>query len=367
LNAILPKKTLRKLKTYRPAVTENKDIDVIRLSVNEGALGPSPLATQAIEEWSTKKHFFHRYPDQIDQNLIEAISNRYNLQKQNIVLGNGSDDLIQLICNAFLDSDDEAIHTEFGFLVFPQSIKIAGGKAVCAEDKNYTVSIHEILEKITHKTKLIFLANPNNPTGTMVNSNEINALIKSLRSDIILVIDAAYAEYVENDLYIDGTSLVEKYNNVIMLRTFSKLHGLASLRLGWAYCPLLISNLLKSIRPAFSVNALASFAGTASIQDIEFQKKSFLHNKKLRNWTFQQLSQVEIDFIPSVANFFLINLKSEKRAEGLLKYLEDRKIYVRGMQPYNLNSFLRVSIGTEFEMKKFLKNTIDFSRKFISD
>jgi len=363
----LPKKTLRKLKAYRPAVSENKGKDVIRLSVNEGALGPSPLATKAIEEWSTKKHFFHRYPDQIDENLIEAISNRYNLQKRNIVLGNGSDDLIQMICNAFLDSGDEAIHTEFGFLVFPQSIKIAGGKPVCAEDKNYTVSIQNIVEKITNKTKLIFLANPNNPTGTMVNSNEINELIKNVRSDIILVIDAAYAEYVEHDLYIDGASLVEKYDNVIMLRTFSKLHGLASLRLGWAYCPLLISNLLKSIRPAFSVNALASFAGTASIQDIEFQQQSFLHNKKLRDWTFQQLAQVEIDFIPSVANFFLINLNSEKRSDGLLKYLKDRNIYVRGMQPYNLHSFLRVSIGTELEMNKFIKHTIEFCRKFKSD
>ena len=367
MNDILPKKTLRKLKAYRPAVIESKGKDVIRLSVNEGALGPSPLATKAIEEWATKKHFFHRYPDQIDENLIEAISSRYNLQKQNIVLGNGSDDLIQLICNAFLDSDDEAIHTEFGFLVFPQSIKIAGGKAVCAEDKNYIVSIQNIVDKITNKTKLIFLANPNNPTGTMINSNEINELITSLRSDIILVIDAAYAEYVEHDHYIDGASLVEKYNNVIMLRTFSKLHGLASLRLGWAYCPILISNLLKSIRPAFSVNALASFAGTASIQDIEFQKQSFFHNKKLRDWTFQKLAQEEIDFIPSVANFFLINLKTEKRAEDLLKNLEDRNIYVRGMKPYNLHAFLRVSIGTKLEMKKFLKNTIDFCRKFKSD
>ncbi len=367
MNDILPKKALRRLKAYRPAVAENKGNDVIRLSVNEGALGPSPLATKAIEEWSTNKHFFHRYPDQIDENLIEAISNRYNLQKQNIVLGNGSDDLIQMICNAFLDSGDEAIHTEFGFLVFPQSIKIAGGTSVCAEDKNYTVSIQNIVEKITNKTKIIFLANPNNPTGTMVNSNEINELIINVRSDIILVIDAAYAEYVEHDLYIDGASLVENYNNVIMLRTFSKLHGLASLRLGWAYCPLLIANLLKSIRPAFSVNALASFAGTAAIQDIEFQQQSILHNKKLRDWTFQQLSQVEIDFIPSVANFFLINLNSEKRADGLLKYLKDRNIYVRGMQPYNLHSFLRVSIGTEAEMKKFLKNTIDFCGKFKRD
>ena len=364
---ILPKKTLRKLKSYRPAVSENKDKDVIRLSLNEGALGLSPLATKAIAEWSTKKHYFHRYPDQIDENLIEAISNRYNLQKRNIVLGNGSDDLIQMICNAFLDSGDEAIHTEFGFLVFPQSIKIAGGQPVCAADKNYTVSIQNIVKKITKKTKLIFLANPNNPTGTMVNSNEINELIINVRSDIILVIDAAYAEYVEHDLYIDGASLVEKYNNVIMLRTFSKLHGLASLRLGWAYCPLLISNLLKSIRPAFSVNALASFAGTASIQDIEFQQQSFLHNKKLREWTLKQLAQVKIDFIPSVANFFLINLNSEKSADGLLKYLKDRNIYVRGMQPYNLHSFLRVSIGTESEMNKFIKNTVDFCRKFKSD
>ena len=232
MNNIKPKKALRNLNTYRPAVAEKKTKDVVRLSVNEGALGPSPNAIKAIKDWSLETHLFHRYPDQIDQGLINAIAIRFKLIQENIVLGNGSDDLIQLICNAFLDPEDEAIHTEFGFLVFPQSIRIAGGKPVLAKDKNYIASLDNIKEKVTNKTKIIFLANPNNPTGTMVCEDEIKSFLKDLREDILVVLDSAYAEYVDNKDYTDGSKFVEEFDNVIMLRTFSKLHALASLRLG---------------------------------------------------------------------------------------------------------------------------------------
>ena len=270
LKEVKTKKSLLNLQSYRPAVAESKSSEIIRLSVNEGALGPSPKACLAIKNWSKQKHLFHRYPDQIDQNLIKAIASRYGLKKEKIVLGNGSDDLIQLICNTYLDPGDEAIYTEYGFLVFPQSIRIAGGKPIMAKDVNYTASLDNILSKISKKTKIIFLANPNNPTGTMVGRNEISNFIKKVRSNILIILDAAYAEYVDKIEYSNGLEFVEKLNNVIMLRTFSKLHALASLRLGWAYCPEKIANILKSVRPAFSVNSLASFAGAAAVEDIEF-------------------------------------------------------------------------------------------------
>ena len=168
MKEVKTKKSLLNLQSYRPAVAESKSSEIIRLSVNEGALGPSPKACLAIKNWSKQKHLFHRYPDQIDQNLIKAIASRYGLNEEKIVLGNGSDDLIQLICNTYLDPGDEAIYTEYGFLVFPQSIRIAGGKPIMAKDVNYTASLDNILSKISKKTKIIFLANPNNPTGTMV-------------------------------------------------------------------------------------------------------------------------------------------------------------------------------------------------------
>ena len=360
MNDILPKKSLKNLTSYRPQVNESKDEGVIRLSVNEGALGPSPLAIKAIKEWSTKPYLFHRYPNQLDENLILAIKERYNLIKENIVLGNGSDDLIQLICNAFLNQDDEAIYTEFGFLVFPQSIKIAGGVPVMAKDKNYTVDIEAILESVSVKTKIIFVANPNNPTGTMIPRSDLMKLISKLRSNILLVIDSAYAEYVERDDYTDGSDMAEDYNNIIMLRTFSKIHGLASLRLGWAYCNSNISNVLKSIRAPFSVNDIASAAGSAAVQDIEFQQKSIEHNKLWKNWTIQQLTHVGIEAMPSEANFFLINLIDENKAIKAIEFLEKKNIFVRGMKPYSLESCIRVSIGNELEMRKFVSNLVEF-------
>ena len=360
MSNILPKKSLRNLRPYRPAVAESKTEDVIRLSVNEGALGPSPKVQKAIKDWSKQKHLFHRYPDQIDQNLIHAIAKQHALIKDNIVLGNGSDDLIQLICNIFLDPGDEGIYTEYGFLVFPQSIKIAGGTPIIAKDTNFTVSLENIQKKITKRTKIIFLANPNNPTGTMVGSLSIQSFLKSVRSDILVILDSAYAEYVDNKNYSDGVKFVHKFKNVVMLRTFSKLHALASLRLGWAYCPIEIANILKSVRAPFSVNSLASYAGIAALEDKKFQEQSIAHNIKYREWIFDKLKRYQIDFIPSETNFFLLNFKSEQLASGALQYLEKNKIFVRGMQPYNLNSFLRITIGTETEMQKFLDCLLSF-------
>ena len=360
MKEVKTKKSLLNLQSYRPAVAESKSSEIIRLSVNEGALGPSPKVCLAIKNWSKQKHLFHRYPDQIDQNLIKAIASRYGLNKEKIVLGNGSDDLIQLICNTYLDPGDEAIYTEYGFLVFPQSIRIAGGKPIMAKDVNYTASLDNILSKISKKTKIIFLANPNNPTGTMVGGNEISNFIKKVRSNILIILDAAYAEYVDKIEYSNGLEFVEKLNNVIMLRTFSKLHALASLRLGWAYCPEKIANILKSVRPAFSVNSLASFAGTAAVEDVEFQKLSFSHNLKTKKWVFKELKDHNVNFIHSETNFFLLNFYTKEIAIDALRFFEEKNIFVRGMQPYNLSNYLRVTIGTKNEMKIFLECILSF-------
>ena len=363
MKKIKPKESIRKLISYRPNISEEKKTGVIRLSVNEGALGLGPKASKEIKKWVSKDYFFHRYPDQINQELIESIASTYNLNSEQIVLGNGSDELIQLLCTAFIDNDEEAIHTEYGFLVFPQCIKIAGGKAIVASDNKFTVDVNQILKLTSNKTKLIFLANPNNPTGTMIPSKDIEKLIRGISKKTILVIDSAYAEYVENSDYTDGSRFVENYSNVLMLRTFSKIHGLASLRLGWAYCPIEICQVLKSIRAPFSVNALASVAGAAAIKDIKFQKKSILHNRVCKDWTIKELLKEGIDVFPTVANFFLINLLSEKNANNAIKFLENNKIYVRGMKPYNLSSFIRVSIGNENEMRIFTKKLIEFCNK----
>ena len=263
-------------------------------------------------------------------------------------MGNGSDDLIQLICNAFLDPDDEAIHTEYGFLVFPQSIRIAGGTPILAKDKNFTASLENIQEKITKKTKIIFIANPNNPTGTMVCEEETRSFFKDIRSDILVVLDSAYAEYVDNKDYTDGSKFVEEFDNIIMLRTFSKLHALASLRLGWAYCPIKVANILKSIRPAFSVNALASFAGIAAVEDIKFQELSFAHNKKYKDWIFKKILDIEKDNDWAIRH--LITL-----------YKKDNNWYERYVDLTNIKNAYYTDVL--FDMKKIEKKiNLDLSR-----
>ena len=226
---ILPKQTLRKISSYRPSVAEDKSKEAIRLSVNEGALGASPSVFRIIKKWALDPFSLHRYPDQIDEPLIQSIASRYHLDPEKIVLGNGSDEIIQLLSTIYIDKGDDGVYTEYGFLVFPQSIKIAGGQPILARDKNFTVDTDNIIKCISKKTKIVFLANPNNPTGTYIKKNELLKLRKKLRSNILLVIDDAYDEYMKKKDYISGLKLFKKNSNVLILRTFSKIYGLASL------------------------------------------------------------------------------------------------------------------------------------------
>ena len=248
---------------------------------------------------------------------------------------------------------------------FPQAISIAGAMGVVANDVKHTANVDNILSKITKKTKLIFIANPNNPTGTFISKNEVIRLHESIPKNILLVYDAAYSEFVVNDDYIDGSELVEKYENVIMLRTFSKLHGLASLRLGWGYASeTIIENLMK-VRGPFSVNAAAIMAGVAALEDLEFQKKSVKHNLKWMSWLEKELKLLNLDFQSSITNFLLIKFPFEYKysAENAESFLASKGILVRGMKVYGLSNYLRVSIGTKAENIKFIDELKTFFKK----
>ena len=356
------KSSIEKLESYKPNFGNGKVKSLIRLSANEGALGTSSNAIKAINSFSTD---LNRYPPQISENLVDAISKRYSVDRNKIILGNGSDELISILAQAFLSSEDEAIYTEYGFLQFPQAISITGAKGVIAKDNKLTVSVDSILSNITKKTKLIFLANANNPTGTFISKEEVIRLHKSIPSNVLLVYDAAYSEFITHDDYIDGSELVDNSENVIMLRTFSKLHGLASLRLGWGYCSNYILNNLMKVRGPFSVNLAAILAGTAAINDIDFQNRSIEHNIKWMDWLEKELKKLNLSFQTSVTNFLLIKFSNETQfnAQSAEKFLASRGILVRGMSVYNLPSYLRVSLGTEEEnmtlikeLKSFLEN-----------
>ena len=356
------KSSIEKLESYKPNFGNGKVKSLIRLSANEGALGTSSNAIKAINSFSTD---LNRYPPQISENLVDAISKRYSVDRNKIILGNGSDELISILAQAFLSSEDEAIYTEYGFLQFPQAISITGAKGIIAKDNKLTVSVDSILSNITKKTKLIFLANANNPTGTFISKDEVIRLHKSIPSNVLLVYDAAYSEFITHDDYIDGSELVDNSENVIMLRTFSKLHGLASLRLGWGYCSNYILNNLMKVRGPFSVNLAAILAGTAAINDIDFQNKSIEHNIKWMSWLEKELKKLNLSFQTSVTNFLLIKFSNETKfnAQSAEKFLASRGILVRGMSVYSLPNYLRVSLGTEEEnmtlikeLKSFLEN-----------
>ena len=356
------KSSIEKLESYKPNFGNGKVKSLIRLSANEGALGTSINAIKAINSLSTD---LNRYPPQVSENLVDAIAKRYSVDRNKIILGNGSDELISILAQAFLSSEDEAIYTEYGFLQFPQAISITGAKGVIAKDNKLTVSVDNILSNITKKTKLIFLANANNPTGTFISKDEVIRLHKSIPSNVLLVYDAAYSEFITHDDYIDGSELVDNSENVIMLRTFSKLHGLASLRLGWGYCSNYILNNLMKVRGPFSVNLAAILAGTAAINDIDFQNRSIEHNIKWMDWLEKELKKLNLSFQTSVTNFLLIKFSNETQfnAQSAEKFLASRGILVRGMSVYNLPSYLRVSLGTEEEnmtlikeLKSFLEN-----------
>ncbi len=353
---IYPSKSILKLKPYKPNFGKTTIKNFIRLSANENPLGCSPNIP------SFKNIDLHRYPPQNSSSLIKSISKRYNLNQNQIILGNGSDELIAIIAQSFLNDGDEAIHTEYGFLQFSQSIAVAGGKAVVAKDNNLTVSVDNVLRAVSKKTRLVFLANANNPTGTFIPKNEVVRLINTLPKNILLVYDAAYAEYISDINYTDGISLATKHENFIMLRTFSKLHGLAGLRLGWAYGSENIINVLMSVRGPFSVNTIAINAGVVAIEDIAFQRYCLKYNEESMEWMKIELDKLKLSYQKSVTNFILTKFPITKKfnAKSAELFLAKKGILVRGMEAYNLQNYLRISLGTKEENKILIQCLHEF-------
>ena len=324
--------------------------DIIKLSSNESALGASPMATACIEDI---KHRLHRYPDSECTELRQTISEIHNVNPLRVICGSGSDELISLICQVFAGPGDEIIHSQYGFLMYPISARAAGATPVMAPESNRTADVDTLLAAVTRKTRILFLANPNNPTGTYISNKEIARLRNGLRDDILLVIDAAYSEYVERDDYCDGLDLVEHHENVVMTRTFSKIYGLGGLRLGWAYCPKSVVDVLHRVRGPFNVNSIAQAAGIAVLKDEAFTEKVKNHNAKWLPWTRDRLLEFGLSVTESVGNFILCDFFNVdgKDAKSADTFLKQEGIIVRSMTSYGLPNSLRVTIGTESEMK----------------
>ncbi len=321
-------------------------ITTYKLSSNETPLGPSPKAIEAFQAAGSNLEL---YPDGAAHDLRDAIAAHYGLNPERIVCGTGSDELLSLLAQGYLGPGDEAIYSKHGFLVYDIAIRANGATPVIAEETDYTTNIDAMIALVTDRTRLVFLANPNNPTGTYVPFADVKRLHASLPADCVLVLDAAYAEYVRKNDYESGIELVATANNVVMTRTFSKIYGLAGLRLGWAYCAPGIADTLNRIRGPFNVNAPAIAAGVAALNDVEFTEAAVDHNEKWMLWLRKELGALGLDVTPSVGNFVLIHFPDDP-AHSAAKadaFLIERGIIMRQVGNYKLPNALRMSIGTE--------------------
>jgi histidinol-phosphate aminotransferase len=323
---------------------------VIKLSSNEGALGPSPKAVAA---YNAAAEEMHRYPDGSAASLRAKLAERWGIEADRIVCGNGSDDLLHLLTQAYAGPGDEVLFSEHGFLIYPIAAKSCGATPVAANEVALTASVDNLLARVTPATRILFLANPNNPTGTYLPAAEVRRLRASLRPDILLVIDAAYAEYVENNDYEDGLALVREHENVVMTRTFSKIFAMGGMRLGWAYCPPAIADVLNRIRGPFNVSLAALAAGEAALADVAFMELARDHNKYWREWLKDELTRIGLAPVPSVGNFLLVEFPAgpAKSAAAADIFLRGKGIIVRPVAGYGLPRHLRITIGREDEMR----------------
>ena len=339
---------------YKPGKSKIKRFKkVIKLSANESALGMSSKAKKII---SNKNLFLDKYPDGKSKNLRKAISQAYKCNSEKIICGAGSDEIILMICQLFLKPKDEVLIPEYSFLMYRIYSKIVGAKVVFAKEINFKVSVKELLKKVTKKTRIVFIANPNNPTGTYLTKKELLDLRKKLNKKILLVVDDAYAEYMKNKDYSSGLDLFKNKNNVFILRTFSKIFGLASLRVGWGHGSKKIVDALNVIKAPFNVNGIAQLAASESLKDKTFINNSVRHNLLYSRKIKKFLETYKIYSNSVSANFLLLNFeKSRYSAKFLYEKLKNKGIILRSTEEgYNIKNKLRLTIGSKKENLKFM-------------
>ncbi|MCB1528386.1 MAG: histidinol-phosphate transaminase [Hyphomicrobiaceae bacterium] len=349
-----PRPGILQIEAYVPGESKlPSGVKPAKLSSNETPLGPSPLAVEAYQSVAGQ---LERYPDGQATILREAIASRYGLDVERIVCGSGSDEILTMLAHAYLGPGDEAIYTQHGFLVYRIAILANGATPVVAPEQNLKTDVDAILKRVTDNTRMVFLANPNNPTGTYIPIDEVRRLRSGLRGDILLVLDGAYAEYVVRNDYEAGIELVATTHNTVMTRTFSKIHGLAALRIGWGYCPLAVADVLNRIRGPFNLSSAAIAAGAAAIADTAHVEKSVAHNSEWLPRLETEIARLGLTVTPSVANFILIHFPDQpgKTARDADAFLKSKGLILRMVGAYGLGHCLRMTIGTEDENRRVI-------------
>lgn len=313
----------------------------VNLASNESPLGPSPRALAALRRVKN----LGRYPDSGCIQLRQALAGAHGLNAERIVCGNGSDELLALLAHAYLRDGDEVLITQHAFLVYEIVARANGASVVVAPDTRLTADVDAMLARVSERTRIVFLANPNNPTGTFLPAGEVERLHAGLPRETLLVVDAAYAEYVQREDYDAGAAMVERFPNVVMTRTFSKAYGLAALRLGWAYCPPAIADVLNRVRGPFNVSSVAQAAGLAALHDTDHLRAALTHNSEWLAWLRAALTKMGLRITPSAANFLLIHFRDEHMAAAADSHLRKAGLILRRTANYGLPAALRMTVG----------------------
>ncbi len=330
----------------------------LKLSSNEGALGAPPGAIAAMAGAAAKMHL---YPDGGVAGLRAALGQKFGLDPARIVCGNGSGEILIQLIQSYAGPGDELIMSVHGFSIYEISAKISGCEVRKAAEKNLTTDVDAMLALVTPATKIVCVANPNNPTGTLLSQSEMERLRAGLPEDVLLIIDAAYAEYVEDPDYDPGVKLVDAGENTVMTRTFSKIFGMGGARLGWGYMPAAVADVLHRVRPPFPVNGFAAAAGVAALAEPGWIERGRAHNAQAKRRLSERLAQAGLDVLPSAANFVLVNFVTAERAIAADGFLKSRGIIVRRVASYGLPAFLRITIGTDEECGRVAEALTDFA------
>jgi len=323
---------------------------LINISSNESAFGASPRVVEAYQRAAGN---LRRYPEIDARSLRHALAAHYGLEPERIICGTGSDQIIDLIALAYAGVGDEVVYSAHGFQMYPIASHAVGATPVAAPETNLTSDVDALLDKVSERTRIVFLANPNNPTGTYLGRAELARLHAGLPGDVLLVIDAAYAEYVNRADFEPGIELVRANDNVVMTRTFSKIFALASLRVGWAYAPAEIIGILDRIRPPFNVCVPAIDGAIAALEDREHTERSRRHNDAILPWFAAEMTKLGLTVNPSAANFVIVHFdpQTPKNAEAAYRHLFERGIVTRRVAGYGLPDWVRMSMGTREEME----------------